>query len=116
MQEKEQKCTTNDVKDEELDDKWADFRKSVLEVAEAFFAMSKEEREAMVDYVQDRCDEAEQEYKAMQKAEQEYKAVRKEEEIPTESFKFCPECGRQLESDYKFCPECGRALTKTFKA
>ena len=39
----------------------AQFRKSVLAVAEAFFAMSKEEREAMVEYVQERCDEAEAE-------------------------------------------------------
>ena len=37
----------------------AQFEKSVLEVAEAFFAMSKEEQEAMVEYVQERCDEAE---------------------------------------------------------
>ena len=36
----------------------AQFRKSVLAVAEAFFAMSKEEREAMVEYVQDKCNEA----------------------------------------------------------
>ena len=33
---------------------YAQFRKSVLEVAEAFFAMSKEEREAMVDYVKNK--------------------------------------------------------------
>lgn len=39
----------------------AQFRKSVLAVAEAFFAMSKEEREAMVEYVQDKCNEAEAE-------------------------------------------------------
>lgn len=42
-----------------------DFEKSVLDVAEAFFAMSKEEREAMVEYVQDKCDEAEQEAQAL---------------------------------------------------
>ena len=42
---------------------YAQFEKSVLEVAEAFFAMSKEEREAMVEYVQDKCDEAEDEAK-----------------------------------------------------
>lgn len=45
----------------------AQFKKSVLAVAEAFFAMSKEEREAMVEYVQDRCDEAEQEVPADKK-------------------------------------------------
>lgn len=43
-----------------------DFKKSVLEVAEAFFAMSKEEREAMVEYVQDKCDEAEAEAKSIE--------------------------------------------------
>ena len=36
----------------------AQFRKSVLEVAEAFFAMSKEEREAMVEYVQEKAEKA----------------------------------------------------------
>ena len=44
----------------------AQFEKSVLEVAEAFFAMSKEEREAMVEYVQEKCDEAEEEALALQ--------------------------------------------------
>ena len=33
---------------------YAQFQKSVLAVAEAFFAMSKEEREAMVDYVKNK--------------------------------------------------------------
>ena len=37
------------------------FRKSVRAVAEAYFAMSKEEREAMVEFVQEKCDEAEAE-------------------------------------------------------
>ena len=36
----------------------AQFRKSLREVAEAFFAMSKEEREAMVEYVQEKAEEA----------------------------------------------------------
>ena len=39
----------------------AQFRKSVLAVAEAYFAMSKEEREAMVEYVKEKRDEAEAE-------------------------------------------------------
>lgn len=37
------------------------FRKSVLAVAEAYFAMSPEEREAMVEFVQEKCDAAEAE-------------------------------------------------------
>ena len=36
----------------------AQFRKSALAVAEAYFAMSKEEREAMVEYVQERAEQA----------------------------------------------------------
>ena len=39
----------------------AQFRKSLLAVAEAYFAMSKEEREAMVEYMQERAEEAERE-------------------------------------------------------
>lgn len=39
------------------------FRKSVLEVAEAFFAMSEEERKDMIEYAQERCNQAEEEYK-----------------------------------------------------
>ena len=47
-------------KNQELRQKEAQeqFRKSVLAVAEAYFAMSKEEREAMVEYVQERAEEA----------------------------------------------------------
>ena len=47
-------------KNQELRQKEAEaqFKKSVLAVAEAFFAMSKEEREAMVEYVQEKAEEA----------------------------------------------------------
>ena len=45
-----------DVDEERKQQAWADFEKSVLEVAEAFFAMSKEEREAMVDYVKNKSE------------------------------------------------------------
>lgn len=47
-------------KNQELRQKEAQeqFRKSVRAVAEAYFAMSKEEREAMVEYVQERAEEA----------------------------------------------------------
>ena len=41
-----------------------DFRKSVLAVAEAFFAMSEEERKDMVEYTRERAREAEEEYNA----------------------------------------------------
>ena len=44
-----------------------EFRKSVLEVAEAFFAMSEEERKAMIEYAEDRCREAEEEANALNK-------------------------------------------------
>lgn len=47
------------------EDRYAEFRKSVLEVAEAFFAMSEDERKAMVEYVQEKCDEAEEEAEAL---------------------------------------------------
>ena len=47
-------------KNQELRQKEAEaqFRKSLIAVAEAFFAMSKEEREAMVEYVQEKAEEA----------------------------------------------------------
>lgn len=41
------------------------FRKSVLEVAKAFFAMSPQERQDMIEYVNDRCKQAEEEYKKL---------------------------------------------------
>lgn len=50
-------------KNQELRQKEAEaqFRKSLIAVAEAFFAMSKEEREAMVEYVQEKAEEAKRE-------------------------------------------------------
>ena len=44
-----------------------EFRKSVLEVAEAFFAMSEEERKDMIEYAEDRCRQAEEEANAKTK-------------------------------------------------
>ena len=81
---------------------WADFEKSVLEVAEAFFAMSEEERKDMVEYVEAKRDEAERQATGK---------VSSKKEKATTAFKFCPECGAKLEKGYKFCPQCGRALT-----
>lgn len=103
------------VNDETLEDKlarerkeeaWAQFEKSVLEVAEAFFAMSKEEREAMVEYVQERCDEAEREVTCVD--------VSYSEETATE-FNFCPKCGCKLNEEYNFCPKCGLDLSEAKK-
>lgn len=81
-----------------------EFRKSVLEVAKAFFAMPEDERKAMIEYVEERRDEAERQAKAAQAKQQ-----------AKEKFNFCPECGRKLDADYKFCPECGRCLKKSDK-
>ena len=47
------------------------FRKSLRAVAEAFFAMSKEEREAMVEYVQEKRDEAEAEAEYLESGKKE---------------------------------------------
>ena len=65
-EEKEKKSLEEKILEQQKKEAYEQFRKSVLEVAEAFFAMSKEEQEAMVEYVQDRCDEAEAEAKAIQ--------------------------------------------------
>ena len=51
----------HEIADEEPDA----FTEAVKRVAEAFFAMSPEEQQAMTEYVQSRCDEAERQYRAM---------------------------------------------------
>ena len=48
------------------EDRYSEFKKSVIAVAEAYFAMSKEEREAMIEYTQNKCDEAIEEAEALQ--------------------------------------------------
>lgn len=57
---KNEKVSLEDIQDQREKEANAQFRKSVLAVAEAFFAMSKEEREAMVDYVKNKDDEWEE--------------------------------------------------------
>lgn len=46
------------ITEERKQQAWAQFKKSALAVAEAYFAMSKEDREAMVEYVQNRAEQA----------------------------------------------------------
>ena len=57
---KNEKVSLEDIQDQREKEANAQFRKSVLAVAEAFFTMSKEEREAMVDYVKNKDDEWEE--------------------------------------------------------
>ena len=104
---KKHKVIVNDdlverITEERKQQAWAQFKKSALAVAEAYFAMSKEEREAMVEYVQDKCDEAEQQAKAVKSQKQQANA----------NFNFCPVCGCKLNDDYNFCPKCGLDLTE----
>lgn len=94
--------TLEEIDEQRKEQAMEDFRKSVIAVAEAYFAMSKEEREAMVEYVQDKCDEAEQKAKAVKSQKQQANA----------NFNFCPVCGCKLNEDYNFCPKCGLDLTE----
>ena len=94
-----------DLERERKEQAWAQFEKSVLEVAEAFFAMSENERKAMVEYVQERADEA----------EQQAKELTDKKNNPKDIFNFCPKCGCKLNDEYNFCPKCGLDLTEAKK-
>lgn len=53
----------NDYSPEEEDDSGISFEESVRRFAEAFFALSDEEKEELYEYTAGRCREAEEEYK-----------------------------------------------------
>ena len=101
-----EKMTAEELAEERKKQAYEDFRKSVLEVAEAFFAMSEEERKAMVEYAQEKCDEAERQAKEVQLERRKARA---------KASCNCPECGSKLSKNFKFCPQCGHPLTDTKK-